>query len=90
VLNARGERWATENAAIAERTRSEAQFGAYRAAPRYFRARAYLETLQENMADKTKIMVLADVKDLLLDLDLRQVVDALSGITFDDEGDAGQ
>lgn len=90
VLDARGERWTTENAAIAERTRSESQVGPYRAAPRYFRARAYMETLQENMIDKNKIMVLADVKDLLLDLDLRQVVDVVSGFGSDDEDDTGQ
>ena len=80
LMKARQERWERENGAIAQAALQPVEYAAYLRAPRYYSFRRYLEILAQAMPDKRKFMLLTDDKSPDIELDLKETIDALSGL----------
>lgn len=76
VSEARAYRWQRENGERARAERFIKELMAFRASPRVYRSRRYLEVLSEGMADSRKILLITKDPELVVRFDLKDDADA--------------
>ena len=82
MADARSFRWTHENTERAKVVRFRQEGEPYRAAPRFYLMRRYLEAWSEGLANVRKYLVLADRKKLTIRLDLKDTDIGLEGQDF--------